>query len=137
MEGTLEEKRTPSSDGAFSSFNPSIHGRYSGREGTGNAERAKQAFQSIYSWKVLWKLNLIVHHHPLRTVSIHLFMEGTLEVKGFQILPVIVSSFNPSIHGRYFGRLFGGLALPTCSLSFNPSIHGRYFGRSYCSSNGR
>ena len=36
-------------------------------------------FQSIYSWKVLWKNANVGIGRCTSKVSIHLFMEGTLE----------------------------------------------------------
>ena len=55
MEGTLEEVIAHQTGG-----------RYAG-------------FQSIYSWKVLWKKRICNEYTGFELVSIHLFMEGTLE----------------------------------------------------------
>ena len=129
MEGTLEAAKALPTDAGLEGFNPSIHGRYFGRllttfffisplrvsihlfmEGTlevglrirgtayqdwfqsiyswkvlwkctigNNYVAFVGMFQSIYSWKVLWKMYIITFILGIEGVSIHLFMEGTLE----------------------------------------------------------
>ena len=112
-------------------------------------------FQSISSWKVLWKclptswpakqpecFNPSLHGRysgsavfslflqPLPGVSIHLFMEGTLEaLDNIDVLGVDFS-FNPSLHGRYSGSFSDAADTLLVGVSFNPSLHGRYSGSS-------
>ena len=73
-------------------------------------------FQSIYSWKVLWKATEMLSIVHNVTVSIHLFMEGTLEGNPKNHLDQWLVGFNPSIHGRYFGSGFNFLHLPAPTL---------------------
>ena len=82
MEGTLEERLTSL-----------------------DASRCMR-FQSISSWKVLWKFHPVGIPVTGYFVSIHLFMEGTLEVS---LYPPNLSDelrFNPSLHGRYSGSVY-------------------------------
>ena len=79
MEGTLEVYRAGCSDNPMALV--SIH---LFMEGTLEEIELIELvligrFQSISSWKVLWKLPANVRSLQERQVSIHLFMEGTLE----------------------------------------------------------
>ena len=105
MEGTLEaEFRALCYWNRFQRFNPSLHGRYSGRIIVAHVNTEQGWFQSISSWKVLWKWPHCCAPPRPAKVSIHLFMEGTLEGRpSCTCLPVSMG-FNPSLHGRYSGR---------------------------------
>ena len=87
-----------------SCFNPSLHGRYSGSTFFGPHRPQHGQFQSISSWKVLWKA---IRHGIPRSCG---------------------KCFNPSLHGRYSGREFLKSKYLGIDLSFNPSLHGRYSG---------
>ena len=106
MEGTLEGYIGQLDAVSLVRFNPSLHGRYSGRAPPPGRVYLRAA-----------------------RVSIHLFMEGTLEAFKGTYVDEEQPRFNPSLHGRYSGSI-GFLSAPGLICCFNPSLHGRYSGSS-------
>ena len=108
MEGTLEDNIPVEKQWKTTRFNPSLHGRYSGRSLWKLRLYRAIRFQSISSWKVLWKFG------------------------GGQKIPSWFGCFNPSLHGRYSGSPSVRPMLRPMSDRFNPSLHGRYSGSEEC-----
>ena len=114
------------------SFNPSLHGRYSGSFWALAFSSVTSLFQSISSWKVLWKLYSPLAACRVAAVSIHLFMEGTLEE--LRRYAETDRTAGVSIHLFMEGTLEENLSFVDSLIDrrFNPSLHGRYSGRQTC-----
>ena len=121
MEGTLEAARGISFHQRYTGFNPSLHGRYSGRANARaflvlSKPRFNPSLHGRYSGSSLPNAprgNAIL-------VSIHLFMEGTLEASTWQIGKYILTV---SIHLFMEGTLEAPTGCCRCCGHPNVSIH--------------